>query len=86
METCEGSGLMDSNNGSKIDESRDANMQELEIVCPRCKGEAYRNVYGEDVRCGVCNGAGFVPTRLGNRILRLVRHNFRPMHEDFVED
>jgi hypothetical protein len=31
--------------------------------------------------CPVCDGAGYVPTEFGKRVLDLMRHNFRPLFE-----
>lgn len=58
----------------------------LEVICVRCEGrggEESKGGYGFDwVRCCYCNGAGYIPTTLGEQILALMRHNFRPMLED----
>jgi ribosomal protein L37AE/L43A len=60
---------------------------ELESTCPVCKGEArWRLGNGEWHYCGNCDGAGFMPTPLGERILTLMRHNFRPMLQDAQDD
>ena len=60
----------------------------LETPCPSCRG---RGEYWSDDcdsrrGCETCGGAGFVPTDLGERILALMRHNFRPMLEDLQSD
>jgi hypothetical protein len=55
----------------------------LEAKCDRCSGRGwYDEGDGDRQRCGVCNGAGHVPTEWGERILALLRHNFRPLYED----
>ena len=54
----------------------------LECRCERCDGMGWLMKYGENLRCNNCNGAGFEPTELGEQVLALVRHNFRPMQED----
>jgi DnaJ-class molecular chaperone len=57
---------------------------ELEELCDRCDGEGrYRGEYpAEWRRCDHCNGAGFVPTEFGEKVLTLMRHNFKPMLQD----
>ena len=55
---------------------------DLEELCGSCRGEGcYRGREGP-VRCDVCNGAGFISTEFGERILNLMRHNFKPMLQD----
>jgi hypothetical protein len=57
--------------------------EELEIPCKACGGEGGH--YTEHPRywrwCGLCNGAGFVPTEFGTKVLALMQHNFRPLFE-----
>lgn len=54
---------------------------ELETPCNYCRGRGgeYIEGRGDWHQCGMCNGAGTVPTELGERILSLMRNNFRPM-------
>ncbi len=52
----------------------------LETVCSLCKGErGTRDESADDgwVDCYQCEGAGFIPTESGRRILALMRHNVR---------
>ena len=59
----------------------------LEVECPRCDGRGhYDEGDGEHQRCAVCDGAGYMPTEFGRRILGLMRHNFRPMFDDMRAD
>jgi hypothetical protein len=55
----------------------------LEVPCGKCGGSG-RYDEGDHVRrrCPWCEGAGFEPTEFGERILALMRHNFRPMLQD----
>jgi hypothetical protein len=61
------------------------NLPELERVCPRCEGKG--KIRSERVlrRCSSCDGAGYQPTEIGEMVLELMRHNFRPMYEDMDE-
>lgn len=54
---------------------------ELEVTCRKCNGSGCVRDGGERCACPLCEGAGFEPTELGERVLALVRHNFRPMFE-----
>jgi hypothetical protein len=53
-------------------------LPELETVCPECRGEHdYNgNPCGPWEPCGSCNGIRYLPTVFGEKVLRLVRHNF----------
>ncbi len=53
----------------------------LETICSQCHGTGgwYNDTWD---RCDFCNGAGFIPTPDGERVLALMRHNFKPMLED----
>ena len=50
---------------------------ELEVVCTYChgKGRWQEDGNGRDRVCGMCDGAGYIPTEFGVRVLQLVRHN-----------
>ena len=56
----------------------------LEDKCPYCygKGESIQEGSGRRLLCEMCNGSGYVPTEFGERVLALMRHNFKPMLED----
>jgi DnaJ-class molecular chaperone len=55
---------------------------DFERRCEACRGDgSYRGRDGR-VRCGICNGSGWVPTEWGEKVLALMRHNFRPLLED----
>jgi hypothetical protein len=58
----------------------------LEMPCERCEGLGWNMSCGERERCGVCDGAGFVPTEDGEKVLSLMRHNFRPLYQDLTKD
>ncbi|MDB5296824.1 MAG: hypothetical protein JWO31_2807 [Phycisphaerales bacterium] len=55
---------------------------ELETPCEWCEGRGWYTDAQRRVRCSDCGGAGHVPTEFGERVLSLMRHNFRPMLED----
>jgi hypothetical protein len=71
-------------NGQK-NETILAELPELETLCSPCEGEREITEGGRRFRCAVCDGAGYVPTVSGEKVLALVRHNSRPMHEDLEE-
>jgi Tryptophan RNA-binding attenuator protein inhibitory protein len=62
---------------------RGASLPPLERLCPKCKGAGgeKRMYEPEWDTCLTCDGAGYVPTSFGKRVLELLRHNFRPMLE-----
>jgi hypothetical protein len=35
--------------------------------------------------CPVCDGAGYTPTALGETVLTLMRHNWKPMFRKMVD-
>ncbi len=57
----------------------DVELPELEAVCARCEGKGGEaEMYGTGwCNCLDCDGTGYLPTPLGQRILALVRHNSR---------
>jgi DnaJ-class molecular chaperone len=57
----------------------------LEVPCDSCDGNGRRRKEGEWVRCSMCNGAGYIPTETGEKVLALMRHNFGPMLQDTTE-
>jgi DnaJ-class molecular chaperone len=63
------------------DEAKLDAITHLESLCRKCQGK------GEVDRenCGWCNGSGYETTELGEMIVDLMRHNFRPMLEDAMK-
>jgi hypothetical protein len=58
----------------------------LEVPCEKCRGRGWYSFGGgEKEPCPICDGARYVPTELGERILDLMRHNFRPMLRDAMD-
>jgi len=47
----------------------------LEEKCPHCEGEGRFHDQHQWVDCSYCEGAGYLPTELGQQILNLVSHN-----------
>jgi DnaJ-class molecular chaperone len=52
----------------------------LEVVCERCEGRGH-SLRGRWDRCVPCDGAGYIPTPLGARILSLIAHQSRADEE-----
>ncbi len=50
----------------------------LEVLCENCNGSGnWRSDDGcSGAKCHRCNGAGYVPTEGGDKILTLIRHNY----------
>jgi hypothetical protein len=59
---------------------------QLEVVCPACKGTGGDRELGAWNYCPECKGARYVPTEEGEKILKLMRHNFRPMLRNTDDD
>lgn len=60
---------------------------ELEHLCHACCGRGgSENSYGQRFVCAECNGAGYVPTSFGEKILEFMRHNLRPILDDSNTD
>lgn len=55
------------------------NTTELETICSACRGLRGEAEFGKFYPCDECNGAGYVPTKIGEAILDLMRHNLRSM-------
>lgn len=69
-------------------ETRLQEAQILEVFCESCHGKGYQRCdYGDgsDV-CARCDGAGYVPTEFGRKVLALMQHNFKSMHTDVHKD
>ena len=54
---------------------------ELEKICPRCKGAGgekidYDSVFDVCVQCG---GSGYIATPMGERVIAIMHHNFKPI-------
>lgn len=60
-------------------------LPELEEICPTCRGTGKLRGQNGYIPCSACDGAKFMPTKFGERVLDLMRHNFRPMLEE-VQD
>jgi DnaJ-class molecular chaperone len=56
--------------------------QELEKKCAFCNGQG--RFHGRE--CEECDGAGYIVTELGKRIRELMRHNFRAMLKETIEN
>jgi Tryptophan RNA-binding attenuator protein inhibitory protein len=52
---------------------------ELEEPCASCGGQRGEMELGNWYPCPICEGAGYVPTRFGKKILDLLKHNFNPL-------
>jgi DnaJ-class molecular chaperone len=59
--------------------------KELETVCPECDGSGKtESRYDGTSKCEKCGGSGYVTTEQGERILELMRHNFKIMLSDAI--
>lgn len=58
----------------------------LETICEKCEGSGIFRDSGKRCRCDWCNSAGYVPTEFGEKVLALMRHNFKPMLQDATDD
>jgi Tryptophan RNA-binding attenuator protein inhibitory protein len=59
----------------------------LEIPCPFCEGKGGRKHYDHYFEtCAACDGSGFQPTALGSKIINLMKHNFRPIYKELIEE
>ena len=52
---------------------------ELETRCEECRGLGEVELRTGMEVCEMCGGAGYIPTPVGEKIIDLMRHNFRPM-------
>lgn len=68
----------------KKEEAALERLSELETVCPRCEGDSEYNgnPCGPWRPCGVCGGTGHLPTEFGEKVLRLIRHNFPQLNSE----
>jgi hypothetical protein len=69
-------------------DSIEPNGPTLETICPYCEGKGGEEpMYesGWDV-CWNCMGAGYIPTKYGNKVLALLRHNLRSIMQSVSED
>jgi len=63
-------------------EKMDQKLPSLEARCEHCGGIGFFGIGARRRRCGLCDGAGHIPTEFGERVLALMRHNFKPLHDD----
>jgi hypothetical protein len=59
-----------------------ADLPELETVCEECEGAGRLYTEGRWIRCALCHGSGCELTDFGQKVLDLMRHNFRSIQED----
>lgn len=57
----------------------------LEANCDECKSEGFVRDCGRWETCISCGGAGYTRTKLGERVLALMRHNFRVLLREMAE-
>jgi hypothetical protein len=55
---------------------------DLERLCVSCGGKGVYEGGGRSVACHSCGGSGWETTEFGERVLELMRHNFKPMLRD----
>jgi hypothetical protein len=59
-----------------------AQLPELEIPCDNCKGSGIGG--GAAGQCVLCGGSGYETTEFGEKVLRLMRHNLRPLFRELI--
>jgi DnaJ-class molecular chaperone len=61
---------------------------DLETLCENCRGKGgwREGQHGSWYSCGRCNGAGYVPTEIGERVITIMRHNFKSMLHDAKDE
>ena len=57
-------------------------LPDLERPCVSCNGKGVHKGFDKTVPCYSCGGSGWETTDIGERILNLMRHNFKPMLRD----
>jgi hypothetical protein len=62
-----------------------AELPELETPCVPCQSRGWMLHAGKKHWCATCDGAGYVPTAFGRKVLNLIRHNWRQLSEDMNE-
>jgi hypothetical protein len=58
----------------------------LEIVCKKCDGKGMIPDHVTPYVCSACGGSGFSRSELGQRVLDLMRHNFRILLREAIGD
>jgi DnaJ-class molecular chaperone len=59
---------------------------QLEVECTHCNGSGGEYDSDKWYPCQFCQGAGFLPTPDGQRIIALMRHNFGPLLQNAIRD
>lgn len=57
----------------------------LETPCETCEGKGWIFEYDGNLTCNMCGGSGFSRTLLGQRVLELMRHNFKVLMRELIE-
>jgi hypothetical protein len=68
----------------KKEEVRLDKLPELEICCRKCGGDGTSGRSGHP--CALCGGSGYETTEFGERVLSLLRHHFRPLFRELIND
>jgi DnaJ-class molecular chaperone len=69
--------------GQESLEIRDS--EALETVCANCHGRGWRRADSGREDCVLCDGSGFMTTEAGDRVLSLLRHNFRAIYSEMID-
>jgi hypothetical protein len=56
---------------------------ELEYLCHKCRGCGMGG--GAQGRCVLCGGSGYELTDFGEKVLKLMEHNFRPLFRRMID-
>lgn len=70
--------------GTPMVETKTSALPILEVICEHCHGEGGTNAYTYWEKCSCCNGAGYIPTEDGKRLLDLMRHNALEMVRESI--
>jgi DnaJ-class molecular chaperone len=66
-----------------MDENKTIELPELETKCEDCGGKGFHPNYAG--RCYGCHGTGYITTEFGEKVLELMRRNFRLMLKDEMD-
>lgn len=58
----------------------------LETLCLSCNGRGGETERGRWCPCYDCEGAGYLPTEYGEKVLALMRHNFKTILRKAADD
>jgi DnaJ-class molecular chaperone len=63
-----------------IANNQQIDIPQLEIRCSECGGIGSYTERYQRYNCPSCDGAGYLPTEAGKKILEIIKHNLRGMN------